>query len=72
MVKRKDLVDVGDSNYNQRQKEYMICQDCGEIIGGTRGDYWEYSMDYVFKCSKCKSENIAIVVDIKTQKIIKE
>ena len=74
MVQRKDLVDIGDNDYSQRQSEYMQCQDCGENLGGgTRGDYFTTSMDYIFKCSnpRCRSENIALVKDITTQKIIK-
>ena len=71
MVQRKDLVDICDNNYNQRQGEYMSCQDCGESFGGTRGDYWSCTMDYVFSCPVCGSENIALVRDITTQNIIK-
>ena len=71
MVQRKDLVDIGDNDYDQRQGEYMLCQDCGESLGGTRGDYFNCSMDYIFRCINCGSENIAIVKDITTQKIIK-
>ena len=72
MVKRKDLVDVGDENYNQRQNEYMVCQDCRTIIGGgTSGDYFMLSMDHIFDCPDCLSENIALVKDKITQEIVK-
>lgn len=70
MVKRKDLTDVGDDDYEQRQSEYMLCQKCGEIIGGTRGDYFQVSYDHIFTCPNCKSDDIAIVEDIVTQEII--
>ncbi len=74
MVQRKDLVDISDNNYDQRQGEYMLCQDCGENLGGgTRGDYFTTSMDHVFKCPnpKCRRKNIALVKDITTTEIIK-
>ena len=61
MIKRKDLVDIGDADYKQRQNEFMECQDCGYEFGGTRGDYFTIPMDYVFHCYDCNSENIAIV-----------
>ncbi len=70
MVRRKDLTDVGDDDYKQRQSEYMLCQDCEEIIGGTRGDYFQVSHDYIFTCPNCESDNIAIVKDIVTQEIV--
>ena len=73
MVKRKDLTGVGDKDSFVRQGEYMACQqpDCDGILGGTRGDYFELSMDYIFTCPVCGSDNIAIVKDVTTQKIIK-
>ncbi len=74
MVQRKDLVDINDNNYNQRQGEYMLCQDCGENLGGgTRGDYFTIEMNTIFRCPNpvCRSENIALVKDITTQNIIK-
>jgi len=61
MIKRKDLVDVGDADYDTRQGEFMECQDCGAEMGGTRGDFFSLPMDYIFPCYDCKSENIAIV-----------
>ena len=73
MVQRKDLVDIGDNNYSQRQSEYMQCQDCGESFGGTRGDYFTTSMNHIFKCPNpiCRSENIALVKDITIIEIVK-
>ncbi len=73
MVQRKDLVDISDNDYQQRQGEYMQCQDCGESFGGSYGDYFMQSMDCIFKCPNpyCGSENIALVKDVITQKIIK-
>lgn len=70
MVKVKDLTDISDNDYQERQNEYMLCQDCGEICGGTRGDYWSMGNDHTFVCN-CGSENIALVVDVTTIKIIK-
>ena len=73
MVQRKDLVDIGDNDYQQRQGEYIQCQDCGESFGGTRGDFFMQPMDYIFKCPDpdCNGQNVALVKDIITQKIIK-
>lgn len=61
MIMRKDLVDVGDKDYDQRRGEFMQCQDCGEEMGGTQGDFFMVEMDYMFSCNGCGSENIAIV-----------
>ena len=72
MIKRKDLVDIGDTDYHQRQGEFMECQDCGHEIGGTRGDYWQLDMDQIFTCPDCNSENIAIVRRVCTTKIIRQ
>lgn len=74
MIRRKDLVDISDDNYQQRQGEFMQCQDCGVGFGGTRGDYFAVSMDYVFHCpnSQCDSINLALVKEIRTIKIIKQ
>ena len=72
MVRRKDLADIGDSDFSLRQREYMQCQECFAVIGGTRGDYWQYALDHVFHCPECKSDNIAIVQDRITQEIIKQ
>lgn len=71
MVKRKDLTDIGDGNYHQRRGEYMLCQDCENSWGGTRGDYWRYLMDDIFSCSECDGVNIALVKDVTTQIVIK-
>ena len=71
MVQRKDLASVEDRDWPQRQKEYMKCQDCGASMGGTRGDYYSVPMEHIFKCASCGSQNVKIVVDVTTQKIIK-
>ncbi len=71
MVQRKDLVDISDNDYQQRQGEYMQCQDCGESFGGTRGDFFSLEMDHIFKCSNCGSKNVALVKDIITIEIVK-
>lgn len=70
MIKVRDLTDIGDGDYNKRQNEYMLCQDCGEKCGGTRGDYWSMGTDHIFVCV-CGSKNIALVKDITTIKIVK-
>lgn len=61
MIRRKDLVDVGDADYDTRWGEFMQCQDCGEEIGGTQGDFFSLPMDWIFTCPECASRNIAIV-----------
>lgn len=61
MVRRKDLVDIGDKDYAKRQGEFMECQDCGVEFGGTRGDFFMLDMDYLFQCPECDGNNIALV-----------
>jgi len=60
MVRRKDLVGIADKNYHERSGEFMFCSKCGNEIGGSRGDYWQVSMDYVFKC-ECGNEDLQLV-----------
>jgi len=72
MLKRKDLVDVGDSNYGERANEIIECQDCGVESGGTRGDLWQMPMDEVFRCPDCDSTDLALVVKHIIYKIVKE
>lgn len=73
MVKRKDLVDVGDDDYKyQREYEFMQCQDCGEEFGGTQGDFFMLPMDGTFSCTGCGSENIAIVRRVSKIVIVKQ
>jgi len=61
MIKRKDLVDIGDADYDTRRNEFMQCLDCGEEMSGTRGDFFSLPMDWVFSCPAYNSERIAIV-----------
>jgi hypothetical protein len=61
MIRRRDLVDVGDEDYDVRRDEFMQCLDCGYEFGGTKGDYFTIPMDYVFHCYECDGENIALV-----------
>ena len=56
MVKRKDLVDIGDKNYNNRRGEFMYCPECDLIYGGTQGDFFMVAMEYEFRCQECKGE----------------
>jgi len=72
MIRRKDLVDVADKDYDQRRSEFVQCQDCGEEFGGTRGDYFMLSMDKVFVCPACNSENLALARRVCTTKIVKQ
>jgi len=72
MIRRKDLVDVGDADYNKRQDEFMQCQDCGEEFGGTQGDFWSIHMDCLLYCPECGSENIALVEKVYQNVIIKQ
>ena len=34
MVRRRDLVDIGDKNYEKRAGEFLLCKDCGQEGGG--------------------------------------
>ena len=72
MIKRKDLVGVGDADYDTRQDEFMQCQDCGGEIGGTRGDFFIIHMDSLLYCSECGSENLAIVKKVCQNVIVKQ
>lgn len=72
MIRRKDLVDIVDKDYDARRNEFMECQDCGEEFGGTRGDYFTMLMDEVFVCPECRSENIALVQTVSKNIIIKQ
>lgn len=65
-IRRKDLVDIADDNYQQRKSEFMQCQECGFGFGGTRGDYFTRDMDYIFTCDECDSDNIALVKKVVT------
>ena len=72
MIKRKDLVDIGDADYDARRSEFMQCQDCGEEFGGTRGDFFMVFMDSLFYCPRCGSENIALVKKVCQNVIVKQ
>lgn len=72
MVKREDLVDIGDDDYQQRQDEFMQCQECSCEFGGTQGDYFTIHMDCALYCPDCQSENIAIVKAARVITIIKQ
>jgi len=69
MIARKDLAEIGDEN---RHNEYVLCSDCGEQFGGTRGDYFMQAMDTPFTCPCCKSTNLALAVNVTTIRIIKQ
>lgn len=72
MVKPKDLTDIGDSDHDQRQSEYVVCLDCGRRFGGTRGDYWDLDMNEPFQCPDCESTNLALAVDTVHQTILRQ
>lgn len=61
MIKRKDLVDFGNADYDIRRNEFMQCQDCGAEFGGTQGDYFIMPMNDIFYCPECTGDNIALV-----------
>lgn len=71
MIKRKDLVDISDEDYDTRQNEFMQCQDCGEILGGTQGDFFMMPMNEVFVCPECNGENIALVRNVTKTVVVK-
>lgn len=72
MIKRKDLVDIADADYDARQGEFMQCLDCGEEFGGTRGDFFMINIEATMDCPKCESENIAIVRRVSKIVIVKQ
>jgi len=72
MIKRKDLVDIGDADYDTRRNEFMLCQDCGAEFGGTRGDYFMLGMDYIFECPDCGDDDIALVKKVCKNVIVKQ
>jgi len=72
MIYKKDLVDVADKDYKDRQNEYMLCSNCSESFGGTRGDYFMMPDDVAFTCPECGNKDIKLVEDIIIQKIIKQ
>lgn len=71
MIMRKDLVDIGDADYKQRQGEFMQCQDCGCEFGGTRGDFFMTNMEATMDCPECESDNIALVRKVCKNVIVK-
>lgn len=60
MVTKKDLADIGDSDYDNRRGEFIHCPDCGNEVGGTRGDYFNLSDDYAFVC-ECSNKDLQLV-----------
>ena len=72
MVKRKDLVDISDKDYKQRQGEFIQCQECGDFFGGIQGDYFAMEPNDIFTCPGCKSENLALVKEVRTIEIVKQ
>lgn len=71
MLQRKDLVDIGDADYNARRSEYIQCLDCGIQSGGTRGDFWQIGMEDTFQCH-CGSKNLILVRDLTETVIVKQ
>ena len=61
MVKRQDLVDIVDPDYEDRRREFILCQDCGTEFEGSRGDYFYLPLSYVFTCPDCGSEDLDLV-----------
>jgi len=56
MIRRCDLVDGGDGDYDKRAKEFMYCPDCDREIGGTCGDYFMIPMNREIHCPYCGGE----------------
>lgn len=71
MIKRKDLADISDENYDSRRNEFMQCLDCNTEFGGTQGDYWLIPVDFIY-CPECNSGNIALVKKVCRNVIIKQ
>lgn len=72
MIRRKDLADIADNDYNQRRGEELECQDCGLHIRRAWSDYNHLAMDDVIYCPRCKRDNIAIVRMVKRWVIVKK
>ena len=72
MIRRKDLVDIGDKAYETRRNEFMQCLDCGEEFGGTQGDFFMASMDAIMNCPECGKDNIALVRKVCKNVIVKQ
>lgn len=72
MIRRKDLVDISDKDYETRRHEFMQCQNCGEDFGGTRGDFFSLPMDCLFYCPECGNDNIALVRKVCENVIVKQ
>jgi transcription elongation factor Elf1 len=68
MIRRKDLTDIGDSDYKSRQGEFVLCTNCGHQFGGTRDDYFLMELDDIFTCSGC-GESKYLVLAVKRVKI---
>lgn len=62
MIKRKDLTDIGDEDYRQRRDEFIQCQNCCLEFGGTRGDFWDLSLDHVLICPDCGLRDALAIV----------
>ena len=67
---RKDLTDICDSDYQQHIGEFILCPECDDEMGGTRGDYWSLPMEHVFKCP-CGNADLQLVRRITKIEIIK-
>jgi len=71
MVMKKDLVDVGDKDYDQRQGEFVFCPKCSNEFGGTRGDYFLASPEHIFVCDVCTNKDLQLVRRVCTLEVIK-
>ena len=72
MIRRKDLVDISDKDYDTRRNEFMKSQECGAELVGTQGDFFMMPMSETFSCPACGSENIALVKRVYENVIIKQ
>jgi Zn finger protein HypA/HybF involved in hydrogenase expression len=72
MVRVKDLVDVGDKNYDKRQGEVMYCNNCDSEIGGTRGEIFMTDKEQVMTCPECGSDKISLVKKVTRYEVVKQ
>jgi DNA-directed RNA polymerase subunit RPC12/RpoP len=56
MIRVRDLVDIADPDFEERQGEIFLCLDCGGESGGTRGDFFMLSDDDELRCPYCGGE----------------
>lgn len=71
MLRRENLTDTGDGNFQNRVREMVRCRDCGAMSSRTRGDFWYMPMDEVLQCGNCGSDNLALVISHVINEVVK-